>query len=131
MRIGEVAHQAGVSTSQIRYYERIGVLPAPDRVSGQRRYDPEVLRRLAVIDVSQRAGMSLAEIRVLIDHGNAPMSDVLRDLAGAKLSEIDTLIDRAQRVRAWLAAARQCDCQTIDACALFHDSRKTAACCSP
>ena len=61
MRIGDVAQRAGVKTSLIRYYEEIGLLPEPERVSGQRRYDQTVLRRLAVIDVAQRAGMSLGE----------------------------------------------------------------------
>ena len=59
MRIGDVAQRAGVRTSLIRYYEDIGLLPEAERVSGQRRYDQTVLRRLAVIDVAQRAGMSL------------------------------------------------------------------------
>ena len=68
-------------TSLIRYYERIGLLPAAERVSGQRRYDDTVLRRLAVIDVAQRAGLSLDEIRELVQHGNDPMSDHLRELA--------------------------------------------------
>jgi MerR family transcriptional regulator, redox-sensitive transcriptional activator SoxR len=119
MRIGEVAQQAGVRTSLIRYYERIGLLPAPDRVSGQRRYDASVLRRLAVIDVAQRAGLSLDEIGDLVRAGNEPMSDQLRELAERKLPEIDALIDRAQRVREWLHTATGCGCQTIDECALF------------
>lgn len=54
LTIGEVAREAGVNTSAIRYYERVGVLPAPDRVSGQRRYTPETVRRLGVIDVANR-----------------------------------------------------------------------------
>jgi MerR family redox-sensitive transcriptional activator SoxR len=119
MRIGEVAEQAGVTTSLIRYYERIGLLPAPERVSGQRRYDAAVLRRLAVIDVAQRAGLSLEEIAELVHAGNEPISDQLRELAQRKLPEIDALIDRAQRVRAWLQTATDCGCQTIDECALF------------
>ncbi len=119
MRIGEVAQHAGVNTSLIRYYEEIALLPEPDRVSGQRRYDETVLRRLAVIDVAQRAGMSLGEIRLLLQHGNEPMSGHLRELATRKLPEIDALIERATRVRAWLETATGCDCQTIDECALF------------
>ena len=59
MRIGEVARRAGVRVSLIRYYEQIGLLGEPERVSGQRRFDETVLRRLAVIDVAQRAGLSL------------------------------------------------------------------------
>ena len=121
MRIGEVARRAGVRVSLIRYYEEIGLLPEPTRVSGQRRFDETVLRRLAVIDVAQRAGLSLDEIRELVDHGNDPMNDRLRELAERRLPEIDALIERAQRVRTWLETATACDCQAIDDCALFDD----------
>lgn len=119
MRIGEVAEHAGVRTSLIRYYERIGLLPVPERVSGQRRYDPSVIRRLAVIDVAQRAGMSLDEITELVNAGSEPLSEQLREIAERKLPDIEALIDRAERVRAWLETARRCGCQTIDECALF------------
>ena len=119
MRRGEVAEQAGVKTSLIRYYEEIGLLPEPERVSGHRRYDASILRRLTVIDVAQRAGMTLDEIRVLVEHGNAQMGDQLRDLAARKLPEIRALIERAQRVEHWLQTATGCDCQAIDDCALF------------
>jgi MerR family redox-sensitive transcriptional activator SoxR len=121
MRIGDVASRAGVRVSLIRYYEEIGLLPEPERVSGQRRYDATVLRRLAVIDVAQRAGLSLAEIRELVEHGNDPMNDRLRELAARRLPEIDALIERAQRVRSWLDDATRCGCQRIDDCVLFDD----------
>jgi MerR family redox-sensitive transcriptional activator SoxR len=121
MRIGAVARRAGVRVSLIRYYEEIGLLPEPERVSGRRRYDDTVLRRLAVIDVAQRAGLSLDEIRELVEHGNDPMNDRLRELAARRLPEIDALIERAQRVRTWLQTATSCDCQAIDDCALFDD----------
>jgi MerR family redox-sensitive transcriptional activator SoxR len=121
MRIGEVAQRAGVRVSLIRYYEDIGLLPAPERVSGQRRYDSSVLRRLAVVGVAQRAGLSLDEIRELVEHGNDPMSGRLREIADQRLPEMDRLIERAQRVREWLAAAQSCDCETIDLCRLFDD----------
>jgi len=126
MRIGEVARRAGVRVSLIRYYEEIGVLPEAPRVSGQRRYDEPVLRRLAVIDVAQRAGLSLDEIRELLEHGNEPMSERLRALAERRLPEIETLIDRAQRVRTWLQAAAGCDCERIDDCVLFDEARPPA-----
>jgi MerR family redox-sensitive transcriptional activator SoxR len=127
MRIGEVAHRAGVRVSLIRYYEEIGLLPEPARLSGQRRYDETVLRRLAVIDVAQRAGLTLDEIRELVEHGNDPMNERLRELAARRLPEIDALIDRAQRVRAWLETAQACGCQSIDECALFDDAPLASA----
>jgi MerR family redox-sensitive transcriptional activator SoxR len=127
MRIGEIARRAGVRVSLIRYYEEIGLLPEAQRVSGQRRYDDTVLRRLSVIDVAQRAGLSLDEIRELVQHGTDPMSEHLRELAARRLPEIDALIERAERVRAWLQTATGCDCQSIDDCALFDDPALPAA----
>ena len=126
MRIGEVAERAGVRTSLLRYYEGIGLVSPVERVSGQRRYDETVLRRLAVIDVAQRAGMSLDEIRLLLEHGSEPMSGQLRELASRKLPEIDALIERATRVRAWLEAATGCECQSVDECALFDEAGSVA-----
>jgi MerR family transcriptional regulator, redox-sensitive transcriptional activator SoxR len=121
MRIGEVARRAGVRRSLIRYYEAEGLLPEPQRESGQRRYDQSVLRRLTVIDIAQRAGLSLKEIRELVTAGNDPLAGRLRGLAERKLPEIEALIDRAERVQAWLRAATGCGCQTIDECGLFGD----------
>jgi MerR family transcriptional regulator, redox-sensitive transcriptional activator SoxR len=121
MRIGDVARRAGVRVSLLRYYEDIGLLPQAPRVSGQRRYDESVLRRLAVIDVAQRAGLTLEEIRELLEHGNDPMNERLRELAARRLPEIDALIERAQRVRAWLTDASTCGCERIDDCSLFDD----------
>ncbi len=119
LRIGEVAARAGVNASLIRYYERIGLLAPAVRVSGQRRYAESVLRRLAVIDVAQRAGLSLDEIRGLLEVGTDPLSVRLQDLARNKLPEIEALIDRAERVRAWLTTATGCECQSVDECGLF------------
>jgi DNA-binding transcriptional MerR regulator len=119
LRIGDVARTAGVRKSLIRYYEQIGLIPEAPRVSGQRRYDASVLRRLAVIDVAQRAGLSLDEIRDLLEIGTDPLSPRLRELAERHLAEVDALIARAEQVRAWLQTATDCECQTIEECGLF------------
>jgi MerR family redox-sensitive transcriptional activator SoxR len=66
LTIGEVANLAGVQTSTLRYYEDIGILPAPQRVNGQRRYSREVLVVLAVIQLAKDANFSLTEIRDLL-----------------------------------------------------------------
>jgi MerR family transcriptional regulator, redox-sensitive transcriptional activator SoxR len=123
LTIGEVAARAGVNTSHIRYYERVGVLPRPERVGGQRRYEEDVLDRLAIVDVAQRAGLTLDEVRHLTgpDNRGGPAGDRIRELAERKLPEIDTLIARAQAVKAWLELARTCDCRTVDVCSLFTD----------
>jgi DNA-binding transcriptional MerR regulator len=120
LTIGQVAARAGLNPSHIRYYEQVGVLPEPERVGGQRRYDEEVLRRLGVIDVAQRAGLTLAEIRDLTGRPHA--GEGIRELAERKLPEVEALIERAHAMRRWLELARGCDCETVDACALFSDA---------
>jgi MerR family redox-sensitive transcriptional activator SoxR len=123
LTIGQVAERAGVRTSHIRYYERVGVLPPPERVSGQRRYRPEVVHRLAIIDVAQRAGLTLQEIAPLTGPGNRSVDAGahVRAVADAKLPEVDALIARAQAVKRWLQVARHCDCASVDVCDLFVD----------
>jgi MerR family transcriptional regulator, redox-sensitive transcriptional activator SoxR len=123
LTIGEVAARGGLNTSHIRYYERIGVLPEPDRASGRRRYREEVLHRLAIIDVAQRAGFTLEEIRDLTGPANtgAHAGERIRALAEQKLPDIERMIARAEAVRAWLAVATTCDCESVDVCSLFTD----------
>lgn len=123
LTIGQVAERAGPNTSHIRYYERVGVLPPAERVGGQRRYREEVLHRLAIVDVAQRAGLTLDEIRELTGPrartGDASVR--IRELADAKLPEIEALIARAEAVKRWLRIASACDCSSVDVCALFVD----------
>ena len=119
--IGEVARRAGVSVSAIRFYEREGLLPEPERAGGQRRFGEDTVERLRIIDVAKQAGFSLEEVRVLlssIDRG-ASAHEQLQALASAKLPEVDALIERAQAMRGWLALASRCDCETLASCALF------------
>lgn len=123
LAIGEVAQATGKTASSIRYYERIGLIPAPARAGGQRRYPAAVLRTLAVIDTAQRAGLTLEEIRLLLDAspGDAAAIESLRQVATRKLPELRALIERAELVRYWLEAAAECACPSLDECPLFDD----------
>jgi MerR family redox-sensitive transcriptional activator SoxR len=123
LTIGQVAAQAGIRTSSIRYYESVGILPEPDRVSGQRRYPPEILTRLGFIDIAQQAGFSLDEIRELLDGSTeGQTSDRLQALAQRKLPDIEELIVRAEAMKSWLQAAGECQCPSLDFCLLFSDA---------
>jgi MerR family redox-sensitive transcriptional activator SoxR len=121
LTIGRLAQRFGLKTSAIRYYERVGVLPQPDRVSGQRRYGPDAVRRLEVLEVAKRAGFTLDEARLLLQRTDAgtPAFESLRDLAARKLPDIEQLIARATEMRAWMLTATDCSCTTLDVCALF------------
>ena len=120
MRIGEVAERAGLRTSALRYYERIGLLPEPRRVSGQRRYEPDVLLLLAGIDVAQRAGFTVAEIKNLFYgyRDGAKPSERWADLARQKLAELDQLIHRTRAMKQLLEEGLRCGCTCLDECAL-------------
>jgi len=128
LTIGQLAQRFGLRTSAIRYYERVGVLPEPERQSGQRRYGPDTIRRLQVLNVAKRAGFTLDEARVLLATGDrdTPAHAQLRELAHRKLPEVNELIQRATAVREWLTTATGCNCQTLDVCALFEEQALTA-----
>src|SRR5918996_893335 len=118
LTIGEVARRAGVATSSIRYYERIGLLPKPDRSGGQRRYEPDVLGKLGFIGVVQSAGFKLREIKELID-GVDGLGASMRSLSSQKLGEVEALLERTRAMKGWLEVAKECGCATPAECALF------------
>lgn len=72
MTIGEVARRTGKPASTIRHYEELGLVAAPKRISGRRRYPTEIVRELAIIETAQRAGLSLEEIRLLLQAKRLP-----------------------------------------------------------
>jgi DNA-binding transcriptional MerR regulator len=123
LRIGEVAERAGVATSTIRFYESIGLLPEPDRESGQRRYGDEVLGTLRFIAAAQDAGLTLREIGELMQ---GQIAGALRDVSSRKLPEVQALIARAERSRVWLEMAAECACETQEECALFDEGAPVA-----
>ena len=63
MKIGEIAKQSGVSVDTVRFYERVGVLPAAERTaSGYRDYEPATVERIRLAREFQAIGLSLSEI---------------------------------------------------------------------
>jgi MerR family redox-sensitive transcriptional activator SoxR len=124
LSIGELARRTARAPSAIRYYEEIGLLPEPARESGRRRYPEESVRTLAVIDTAQRAGLSLDEIKLLLeaDPGDADAVEALRRVAEQKLPQVDAMIERATMVRSWLEAATRCECPSLDECCLFDSA---------
>jgi len=120
LTIGELARQSGRSASSIRYYEQIGLLPEPVRVSGQRRYSRDTVRVLAVIHIAKHAGLSLEQIKAVLA-GPDPVAE-LRRAAAAKLPEVAGMIERAAMARDWLELAAMCQCRDLDQCPLFSEN---------
>jgi MerR family transcriptional regulator, redox-sensitive transcriptional activator SoxR len=99
LSIGEVALEAGLRTSAIRYYEKIGLLPRPLRRNGRRHYDRAILERLAIVQFAKRVGFSIAEVKILLDGvPGRPPPERWRKLAHEKVTQIDQLIANARVV---------------------------------
>lgn len=102
MKIGELARRCDVNIDTIRYYERQGLLPAPDRLaSGYRRYRTPDITRLSFVRRAKRLGFTLDEIRELLalsDHRDNDMGE-LKQAASAKLVDIEARLAELTRIR--------------------------------
>src|SRR5256885_11099755 len=78
LSIGEVARQAGLSASALRYYERAGLLPAPPRRSRQRRYTEAVFGRIYLIRLAPESGFTIGETRLFLTGLSAPTPPAAR-----------------------------------------------------
>ena len=114
MLIGEVAQRAGLQASAIRYYERLGLLPAPRRRGGRRQYTEDVLFRLRIIRFARDSGFTLREIHNLF--ARKPYSARLRRLARDKVVALEGVVERARLMQSLLKTALRCNCLTPEDC---------------
>jgi MerR family redox-sensitive transcriptional activator SoxR len=111
MTIGELAAHTGVPASTLRYYDRIGLVPATGRSGGQRRYDAKVIGRVRAVTLCQRSGFSLEEIGRLLDGGRPWQA-----LARRKVKELEGRIAELEETTALLRSAMECGCQSLETC---------------
>jgi DNA-binding transcriptional MerR regulator len=92
-QIGELAARSGLTPDTLRYYERLGLLPSPQRTPGGFRvYSPAALDRLRFIKQAQTLGLSLQEIRTLVsyaDRGGVKRCQRVHDLLQHKIADLD------------------------------------------
>lgn len=122
MRSGDVARAAGVNQQTLRYYERRGLLPEPDRSpGGHRLYDPSAVTVLRVIKAAQRLGFTLDEVADLIEagrHRHGTRADAgLQTQARTKLAEVEARISDLTVIRDALRSALDAGCDDLVACA--------------
>ena len=99
-------------------YESVQLLPPPKRSAGRRRYNPDVLRRISFIQVAQAAGLTIAEIKTLINEleDDTPLSERWKALAQQKLTEVDTLMRKVQGMKMILVNGLNCRCSNLEEC---------------
>ena len=115
LMIGELARQAGVSASALRYYEKAGLLPSPARASNRRQYDRGVLGRLRIILLARDAGFSISETRTFLNGFPMGTRPALRwrAMAKRKIAELDELTARLSQMRSILNASFHCNCRQL------------------
>src|SRR2546430_9725934 len=106
LKVGAVAKAAGVGVQTLHYYERLGMLPKPDRsAANYRLYSPEAVRRVRFIKKAQALGLTLEETKQILDlkdHGREPCRKVA-ELGEKHLLEIDAHLTRLRAYRRALA----------------------------
>lgn len=130
LAIGDVARRSGLAPSAIRYYEAAGLLDAPPRVGGKRRYPAGVLDQLGVVEAARQAGFRIAEIRELMAgvRAGARASEQWKTLARRKLPEVEAALRQTQAVRDLLVASLDCACGADQECVLFSPGQAAVLC---
>jgi len=130
LSIGEVAARSGISPSALRFYETQRLVHAARSDGGQRRYERDVLRRVAFIRVAQRVGLSLDEVRsalaTLPDERTPTAKDWAR-LSRAWRPRSDEQIAVLTSLRDQLSSCIGCGCLSLRACALYNPEDGAAA----
>ena len=99
LTIGKLAAAAGVGVETVRFYQRRGLLPTPERAGTIRRYSSDDLRQLRFIRHAQAAGFTLEQIRELLALDAADDRERARVLALARVAALDTQIGKLKAAR--------------------------------
>lgn len=121
--IGEVARRSGLAVSALHFYERRGLIRRVRGAGNQRHYGRDVLRRLAVIQVAQRAGIPLREIADALQGLPDARTPTRRDwtrLSAAWRAALDARIDQLTRLREQMDSCIGCGCLSMRRCGLYN-----------
>ena len=121
LSVGDVAARSGVAVSTIHFYQAEGLISGWRNDSNHRRYGRDLLRRVAVIKVAQRAGIPLVAIREALQtlpEGRTPTAEDWAKLSFAWRAELDKRIQRLTRLRDQLDGCIGCGCLSLESCPL-------------
>jgi MerR family redox-sensitive transcriptional activator SoxR len=118
VKIGELANRTGVNASAIRYYEKLSLVPDPQRASGQRCYTDEAIYRVLLIRFARDMDFSLGEIKIFLNGLNdrAPVGKRWKKLAHSKIKQVDETVVRAKRLKSLLEHLLRCQCASLRQC---------------
>ena len=123
LAIGELSRRTGVKVPTIRYYEQIGLLPAPVRTEGQqRRYGTDEVRRLNFIRHARELGFEVGAIRQLLGLAADPdrCCGEAHEITRAHLDDVNDRIARLTALRDELEAMVACDNRRVSECRIIE-----------
>ena len=123
LAVGEVAQRSGIAVSAIHFYERKGLISSSRNSANHRRYSPVVLRKIAIIQVAQRAGVPLREIAEAISFLPPDAKVTVEDweqLSSNWATQLDDRIARLQRLRKLMDGCIGCGCLSLGKCKLLN-----------
>lgn len=128
--VGQVAKRSGVAISAVHFYESKGLISSRRNHGNHRRYARDVLRRIAIIKIAQRAGMPLASIRAafaMLPENRTPTARDWEQLSAQWADELEARIQRLVQLRDQLGGCIGCGCLSLETCPLRNPSDTLAA----
>ena len=123
LTVGEVARRSGFAQSALRFYERQGLLHATRTSGGQRRYQRNVLRRLAFIRAARNVGLTLDEVAAALStlpDGRTPTKEDWSRLSRGWRHRLDDQIAALAKLRDGLDSCIGCGCLSLRTCAMSN-----------
>lgn len=130
LTVGEVAERSGHAVSALHFYERKGLVRSHRTAGNQRRYDRDVLRRLAIIRVGQELGIPLGEIAAALaalPEGHVPTAADWQSLSEGWRERLQNRITLLSRLRDELTGCIGCGCLSTQSCPLINPGDRLAA----
>jgi MerR family transcriptional regulator, redox-sensitive transcriptional activator SoxR len=123
LTVGEVARRSGVAVSALHFYERKGLITSHRTTGNQRRYDRDVLRRVAIIRAALALGIALSEVSSLfadLPKGAVPSREDWRRISSNWADVLDQRISILRKLRDDLGGCIGCGCLSMTHCAIFN-----------
>ena len=129
LTVGQLAARSGVAVSALHFYESRGLIRSHRTAGNQRRYDRDMLRRVAIIRVGQEIGISLAEIGAALaslPEGRTPGKEDWAQMAAGWAAALDRRIAQLQELRAGLTDCIGCGCLSTEHCPMRNPGDRLA-----
>lgn len=123
LTVGQVAERSGLAVSALHFYEKKGLIRSHRTSGNQRRYDRDVLRRLAIIRMGTELGIPLSEVAEALEHvpvGHVPTADDWRAMSEVWHEKLDRRIVLMTRMRDELNGCIGCGCLSTVSCPLMN-----------